>query len=304
MIRHSKIGLRMTKQDFVTDILQRFIFDKAPVRGEYIHLEESFQTIIEQHAYPEPLRKLLGEALCVAGLLRAILKFDGRLTVQFHGKGKLKLLLAQCDKHFHIRGLAKWDGELSYADLMAAFNEGILVIMLDSGPSKRYQGMVSWKGNSLTESIEGYFKESEQLETRIWLAVNEKSAAGYLLQMTPDKSDDENVNQWQRIVDLTHNLKGKDILRQDYPELFNVYYPDEDIRIFPAVDVAFKCTCSKKRSEDAVLILGQAEAEEELKNKHSLVVTCDFCNKEYVFNRRDVNHIFANNQQPPTQTKH
>jgi molecular chaperone Hsp33 len=294
----------MTKKDSVTDTLQRFIFDKAPVRGEYIHLEQSFQTIINQHPYPEPIRKLLGEALCVAGLLRAVLKFDGRLTVQFHGKGKLKLLLAQCDTHFHIRGLAKCDDDISYEDLMESFNQGILVIMLDSGPSKRYQGIVSWRGDSLAESIEGYFKDSEQLLTKIWLAVSEKSAAGYLLQVIPDNTNDATQTEWQRIIGVTQDLKDKEILTEDYQHLLSSRYPDDDIRIFPPVDVAFKCTCSKKRSEDAILILGRKEAEEELHNKQMLVITCDFCNQEYVFDRGDVAHIFANEDQPPSQTKH
>src|ERR1700733_3541720 len=121
------------------DVLQRFIFDKAPVRGEFIQLNESFQTIVNQHAYPEPLRKLLGEALCVAGLLSAIIKFSGRLTVQFRGKGKLKLLLAQCDNQSHIRGLAQYEDDMTDADLIESFKQGVLVIMLDSGPSNRYQ---------------------------------------------------------------------------------------------------------------------------------------------------------------------
>src|SRR5690349_15331905 len=99
------------------DLLQRFIFEKAPIRGEYIQLTESFKTIMAQHDYPQPIRRLLGEALCVAGLLCASIKYNGRLTVQFRGKGKLKFLLAQCNSHFHIRGLAKWEGDLSYEDL-------------------------------------------------------------------------------------------------------------------------------------------------------------------------------------------
>src|SRR5580692_2373011 len=113
------------------DSLQRFIFEQMPVRGEYIKLAHSYRTIINQHPYPPPIRKLLGEALCVAGLLSAIIKFDGRLTVQFRGKGKLKLLLAQCDNKFHMRGLVKWEGDLPYEDLMESFNDGVLVIMLD-----------------------------------------------------------------------------------------------------------------------------------------------------------------------------
>src|SRR5580692_166063 len=135
------------------DIIQRFIFDKQPVRGEVIHLQHSFQTIVKQHAYPPAVCKLLGEALCIAALLSSTLKFEGRLMVQFRGEGKLKLLLAQCDHQFHIRGLAKWEGDASYDDLMRSFTEGILVIMLDTGIHKsRYQGIVNWQGYSLAES--------------------------------------------------------------------------------------------------------------------------------------------------------
>src|SRR5580692_9179349 len=105
------------------DYLQRFIFENAPVRGELIRLNKSFQTIMDQHAYPKAIRQLLGEALCIAGLLSAIIKFNGRLTVQFRGRGPLKMLLAQCDNHFHMRGLAKWDGELSYAELVNSFQQ-------------------------------------------------------------------------------------------------------------------------------------------------------------------------------------
>lgn len=288
----------MTKKD----TLQRFIFENAPVRGEYIRLEESFQAIINQHPYPEPVRKLLGQALCVAGLLSAIIKFEGRLTVQFRGKGNLKLLLAQCDNQLHIRGLAKWEGELSYADLMESFNQGVLVIMLDSGPGHRYQGIVSWRGNSLVESIEGYFQDSEQLATKIWLTVNETSAAGLLLQIIP-ATDSDALPQWERITRHTQSLQPDEMLSLEYQELLNQYYPDEEIRIFQPAQVEFKCTCSRERGENAIFIMGREEAEAELKNNHTIVVTCDFCNHEYVFDRADVTRIFESKGEPPSQTQ-
>lgn len=298
----------MTNKDSKNDLLQRFIFEKVPVRGEFIHLQQSFQTISKQHAYPPPIRQLLGEALCVAALLSAIIKFTGRLTVQFRGKGKLKLLLAQCDNHFDLRGLAKWEGELTYADLMDSFNQGVLMIMLDSGPNKRYQGIVSWRGNSLVESIEGYFKDSEQLDTKIWLSVNEVSAVGFLLQVIPSKErvkgiEDEIIfPHWEYITKLTANLNATDMIKLDYQTLLSKLYPNEEIRVFPAVPVSFNCTCSRKRGEDAIFILGREEAEAELKDKHSIVVTCDFCNKEYIFDRVDVAKIFEDRDKPPSQT--
>ncbi len=295
----------MVKQD----LLQRFIFDKAPVRGEFIRLEASYQTIVKQHVYPKPIRQLLGEALSVAGLLSAIIKFNGRLTVQFRGKGKLKMLLAQCDNQFNLRGLVKWDDALStYEDLMESFNEGILGIMLDAGLKNRYQGVVAWSGNSLTESIEGYFRHSEQLATKLWLNVNDKVASGLLLQVVPAEKkaieDEQNAAltylgqmtelALERDPNLLINASGEDLLRK--------LYPDEELRLFPSIPVAFKCTCSRKRSEDAIRLLGPDEAEEELKNKNSLVVTCDFCNEEYVFDRNDVEKIFSSQDEPPSTT--
>lgn len=294
------------------DLLQRFIFENAPIRGEFIRLERCYQTIINQHQYPPSVRQLLGEALCVAGLLSAIIKFNGRLTVQFRGKGKLKLLLAQCDNHFHLRGLAKWDGDLSYEDLMEAFNHGILVIMLDPGHIKgRYQGIVSWRGNSLAESIEGYFRESEQLPTRIWLAVNNVAAAGFLLQAIP-AADKTNLNiereindpRWEYIINETEKLYSDDMLEKDYHALLNQLYADEELRVFPPVPVTFLCTCSRKRGEDAILLLGREEAEKELKNKQTIVVTCDFCNKEYVFDPIDIAKIFEDRERPPNTHLH
>lgn len=294
----------------MSDKLQRFIFDKVPIRGEFIRLEESFQTIINQHEYPQPIRQLLGEALCVAGLLSAIIKFDGRLTVQFRGKGQLKLLLAQCNNQFKLRGLAKWDGELTYSSLMESFNEGVLVIMLDGGPNKpRYQGIVAWRGNSLIESIEGYFKESEQLATKIWLSVNDTAAVGYLLQVVPQSpsnliSLEKEVIEphWNHIQQLSRGLHSVDMLNMDFEKMLTQLYPEEEIRLFPPVDVEFGCTCSRKRGADAIQILGKEEAEEELRDKQVIVVTCDFCNKQYVFDRVDVAKIFDGDGNPGSST--
>lgn len=294
------------------DFLRRFLFENFPIRGEYVRLEQSFQTIMHQHRYPEPIRRLLGEALCIAALLSAIIKFDGRLTVQFRGKGQLKLLLAQCDHQFRLRGLAKWDeSTLSYEALLTSFEQGILVIMLDQGSNKnRYQGIVAWRGNSLAESIEGYFRESEQLTTKIWLAVNDTNAVGYLLQAIP-ATDKEQVSlenelvqaQWQTIM-LESKIKTEDLLELTEDTLLLKLYPQDEIRIFEPMPVVFHCTCSRQRSADAIALMGKQEAEEELQTHHVIVVTCDFCNKEYIFDRADIEKIFAQEDPPPNTHLH
>src|SRR5580700_9291467 len=95
------------------DIIQNFIFEALPIRGEIVHLNATFKQIMEQHQYPPLIQRWLGEALVLVALLSTAIKFSGKLSIQFQGKGKLKLLLVQCTNELHLRGLAQWDGELT-----------------------------------------------------------------------------------------------------------------------------------------------------------------------------------------------
>lgn len=283
------------------DIIQRFIFENANVRGEIVRLNESFQTIVKQHTYPDAIRKLLGEMLVTSGLLTAIIKTQGRLTVQFQGKEPLKLMLAQCSNDFKLRGLAQWQGDLSEEELLIALKKGTLAIIIDpETTTSRYQGLVSWQGDSLTESIEGYFRDSEQLPTRLWLAINDTDAVGFLLQTLPAEGAKKTQpviadNDWEHIVCLTETITSEELLTLDNYTLLHRLYSQEEVRVFEPTPVVFGCTCSMQRGEHAIVMLGQAEAEEELKDKQLIVVTCEFCNSEYKFDHVDVARIFKEN---------
>lgn len=285
------------------DLLQRFLFENAPVRGELVHLNATYQTIIQQHAYPPLIRRLLGEALAIVCLLSALIKKEGRLTIQFQGKGKLKLLLAQCDHEFNIRGIVQYEEDISPQELLAAQQQGTLAIMVDPDKSStaRYQGIVAWQGESLTQAIEGYFMQSEQLLTRLWLAVDDTSAAGLLLQVLPKEQSELSSDDWERLTMLTNTLQPEELLQLDNMTFLHRLYSEDDVRVFEAMPVAFRCTCSVKRCENAILILGKKEAEQELENKQSINVTCEFCNKEYHFDRVDVAAIFKSGGHSSTQ---
>jgi molecular chaperone Hsp33 len=288
------------------DILQKFLFENAPVRGEIVRLHHSFQTIRQQHAYPSAVQQLLGEALVVVNLLSAIIKFKGRLTVQFKGQDKLKLLLTQCDHEFNFRGLAQWQGDPDYIELINALRQGPLAITIEpTGAGKqRYQGIVEWQGNSLAQSIEGYFKNSEQLPTRLWLAVNETDAVGLLLQSMPDQHSVSYTDDWEHIISLAETIKPTELLECDNATLLHRLYHQEAVRLFDPIPVNFKCNCSQKRSENALLLLGEEEANQELTAKQQLVVVCDFCNTPYIFDRVDVAKLFKNQNDSPGQQVH
>lgn len=288
------------------DQLQRFIFENHSVRGQWVRLNHSYTTIVNQHQYPPLMRKLLGEMLVVATMLSGIVKFKGRLTVQFQGKGKLKLLLAQCNQEFHLRGLAQWQSEIQEDELASVFNDGLMVITIDPDKSgNRYQGMVAWEGNSLAQSIEGYFRTSEQLLTRLWIEVNETTATALLLQMMPQeisKLHHDNTG-WEHLTTLTDTLTPDELATLDPVTLLRRLYAEEEVRIFQPEPVIFRCTCSVERSENALLILGREEVDEELKEKQKMVVTCDFCNKEYTFDRVDVARIFTKGNNPSSSSQ-
>lgn len=281
------------------DILQHFLFETISVRGEIVRLEESFKTIMQQHQYPPLIQQILGEMLVAASLLSASIKFKGRITVQFQGKNQLRLLLAQCNHQLELRGLAQWHGELTPDQLLANLKQGTLAITMD--PEKeggqRYQGIVAWQGNSLAESLEGYFNHSEQIPTRLWLAVNKERAAGFLIQMMPRESGKSgNAEQvqldWEHIQHLSATLTPEELLNLDNVTLLHRLFVEEDVRLFSPKSVMFRCTCSVERSENALRLLSEEEIEQELQNKQQVVVTCEFCNKEYPFDRVDVARIF------------
>jgi molecular chaperone Hsp33 len=289
----------MTKQD----LIQRFIFENMPIRGEWARLTESYQTIMQQHQYPPLLKQILGEMLVSAALLSAIIKFDGRLTIQFQGNSKLKLLLAQCDSQFHIRGVAQWDSEIQPDELLQLLKEGVMVITIEPEQGQRYQGIVAWQGESLAESIEGYFRSSEQLPTRIWISVDENSVTGLLLQAMPEEKISQDNHDWEHVIHLTDTVTDKELATLTPDILLHRLYVEEQVRIFEPVPVAFRCRCSVARCEGALLIAGREEVEQELQGKQHIVVTCEFCSKEYSFDRIDIERIFSKGAAPPTSTQ-
>ena len=281
------------------DIIEHFLFEDIPIRGQIVHLHESYQAIIKQHNYPPFLQQLLGEALAIVTLLSGMIKMKGRLTLQFQGKGKLKLLLAQCTDEQHVRGLIQCQDDFEESDLSDSLLDGTLAIMIhpDKEGSKQYQGIVTAAG-TLSQSIEHYFKHSEQLGTRLWLSVNETHAAGLMLQITPQDNPDTHQNDWDHITHLTDTITPHELLSLESQTLLHRLYSEENIRLFEKKPVIFQCTCSQRRSEQAILLLGIEEAEKELLHKQHIVVTCDFCNKDYLFDRISVLNLFKKDTPP------
>lgn len=275
------------------DTLQKFLFEHAPVRGEIVHLDQTWQSVIERHEYPAVLRDLMGELAAAAVLLAATLKLNGSLVLQIHGKGAVKLLVVECSGNLELRATAKWEGELTRGTLKDLVGDGRFVITLDpKDGNQAYQGIVALEGDSVADILQNYMTRSEQLDTRLWLAADGEHAAGMLLQKLPEQKGQDD-DAWERASQLASTLKREELLSLTSAELIHRLYHEEDIRLFDAQGVTFNCSCSRDNVARMLKMLGREEVDDIFTERDDIEVFCEFCNQRYVFDAVDAEAVFA-----------
>jgi len=289
----------------VHDNLQRFIFENAPIRGEIVHLDATWQAVLERRQYPPRVREVLGELMAAAALLTSTLKFDGRLIMQIQGKGPVSLLVVECTSDRTMRAIAQWQGEIPDAPLAALVGDGRLAVTIDPLKGKeRYQAIVALEGLTVAEAFENYFARSEQLATRLWLASDSQQAAGMLLQRLPE-ADPADDDAWVRAVHLGSTITREELLALPVREIVHRLYHEEDIRLFSRTPVSFRCSCSRERVEAVLRMLGRDEIHSILDEQGSVSVDCEFCGSRYEFDRIDAEQLFtALHSIPATPTRH
>ncbi len=193
-----------------TDTLQKFLFDAAPVRGELVRMEATWREVLNRHAYPAPVRRVLGEMMAAAALLSANLKFNGALVMQLHGDGPVRMLVVECLSDLSMRATAKLADDAKIADdatlaeLVNVHGHGRFAITLD--PKDKLPGQQPYQGivpladahgplASMSAVLEHYMQASEQLDTRLWLAADDHAAAGMLLQKLPSYGGTQEVGE-------------------------------------------------------------------------------------------------------------
>jgi len=277
-----------------TDSLSRFLFEHLPLRGEIVRLDDVWQHVIDRHDYPPILRDMMGELCAAAVLLAATLKLDGSMVLQVHGKGAVKLLVVECSGDLELRATAKWEGDLTQGRLQDLVGDGRFVITLDpKDGGQAYQGIVPLEGDSIADILQGYMTRSEQLETRLWLAADGSSAGGMLLQKLPEQGETDDEDAWGRATKLADTLKPEELLDLPAAELVHRLYHEEDIRMFEAQPVVFRCTCSRDNVANMLRMIGREEVDEILAEREEIEVHCEFCNERYVFDKVDADAVFV-----------
>lgn len=276
------------------DTLQRFLFEHAAVRGQYLHLDGTWQAVLARHDYPTAVRRLLGETLVAAGLLGSTLKDHGRLVIQVNGHGPVNLLVAEATAQRTLRGMAQWNATVpDGADLAASFGDGRMAITLEpEDGGERYQGIVPLEGADLAGAFEGYLARSEQLPTRLWLAVDGRRASGLMLQRIPGQSDVD-TDTWERACHLADTVTEAELLGLDGDRLRHRLFHEEDLRLFEAEPVRFACSCSRERVAGTLRSLGVDEVRSIIAEQGAVDVNCEFCNRHFHFDPVDAEQLFA-----------
>ncbi|MDX1549076.1 MAG: Hsp33 family molecular chaperone HslO [Lysobacter spongiicola] len=278
------------------DTLTRFLIDGAGVRGVRVHLQDSWQHIrslmedVEAQA-PAAL-ELLGEALAASALFTGHAKVDGRLSVQLKGTGTLRTLFAECTAAGDLRGIVRLaeDGGAVPRDLRHMGPGSMLAITIEnpglSGREpNRYQGLVSLESESLAGAFEDYFRQSEQLPTRLLLAGDHEKVAGLMLQKLPgDEGDDDG---WARAGALFDTLTSQELLELPADTLLTRLFHEDGVRTLGDKALRFACSCSKARVESMLVSLGEEEAMGAVIDGEARI-RCEFCGQRYSFSAGDV----------------
>lgn len=277
------------------DFLHRFQLENAGVRGTLVRLNQSWGQILENGNYSEPLANLLGQTVAASALFTSTIKFDGRLSIHLRDSGALKLLFADCTHDGLLRGIARWDGAQPQAPIQIDPLARLAITIENASTDTRYQGLVMAEGTHLSQAFEGYFERSEQLPTRIVLATSSGRCGGIMLQKIAGSggTTPADADGWNRVGHLLATLTPRELLDLAPEPLLLRLFQEEGVRLQPAQPLAFRCTCSRDRVEDMLRSLGRAESDATLAEQGSIEVTCEFCNRRYVFDERDVETVFA-----------
>jgi len=289
------------------NLIQPFQMAEAGVRGRVVRLGAELDAILKRHEYPDTVARQLGEALVLAAMLGGALKFEGIFTVQTKGDGAIGMIAADMVTPGNLRGYAAYDAEklakaagLSELDTISRYlGNGYVAFTIDATDSDgRYQGIVELEGDSLASCMEDYFSKSEQIETRLQVAVEKTGgnwrAGGLMIQRLPNTSrladdieqDDEN---WRNAEALALTVTADELThtRLRSSELLYRLFHEDGVWLYDTQALQDKCSCSEERVLNTLKSFSTENLQEMVEND-VIGVDCQFCNARYELSVEDV----------------
>lgn len=281
------------------DHLTRFLLEQAGVRGVHVQLDDTWQQIRSRADYPPAVADLLGQAIAAAALFTGHIKVDGRLSIQLRGGGALRTLFAECTAAGTLRGIATV-AEGQDADvhsLRALGDDALLAITIENPGARgqeptRYQGLVALDADTLSDAFEGYFRQSEQLPTRLLLAADSTRVAGLMLQKLPGDGGDD--HGWEHVSALFDTLGTRELLDTPADLLLHRLFHEDGARLLGDKALRFGCSCSPERVSGMLESLGEPEARAAAEaNGGTIEVHCEFCGQAYRFDHPAIDALFS-----------
>ncbi|MFC3691224.1 Hsp33 family molecular chaperone [Chenggangzhangella methanolivorans] len=307
------------------DRILPFQIEALDVRGRVVRLGPSIDAVIERHAYPPQVSKLLGEAVALTILLGSALKIEGRFQLQTRSDGPVGMLVVDFEAPDRVRACARFDKERLY-DVRGAgalLGHGHMALTIDQGPEmSRYQGVVALDGGTLEDAAHAYFRQSEQIPTKVRLAVAESlkpgdahawRAGGMLVQFLPEApermrvadldpgdapdgvepADQEEDDAWVEAQSLVGTVEDHELTDPTLePERLLIrLFNEREIRVFESRGVREACRCSRERVLGMLKSFTAEDRRDMRADDGSIEVTCDFCSSRYGFSVEEVAEI-------------
>ncbi len=287
------------------DCLNRFLLRGGLVRGAWVDLSAIWTKIQESGDYPANVQQILGKTCASAGLFTANTKLDGRLSVQLKGTAAIKRVFAECSANGSVRAIAKHEGSVPQFSAECVGHDALLAITMETkrpGQAEiaRYQGLVSLDQPSLEACFEQYFAQSEQLATRIVLAVDGQRARGLMLQQMPKTAENraDSEDCWLTVEALLHTLEADELMQTEPQTLLWRLFQEESVAVLDSKKLHFACTCSADKVAEVIVSIGINEAMASLEDG-LMTVACEFCGQKYEFAESQIHRLFSQMSELP-----
>jgi molecular chaperone Hsp33 len=310
----------------VDDAVIPFEVNALDLRGRLTRMGPALDELLTKHDYPAAVGKLLGEAIVLTTLLGSSLKFDGRFILQTQTDGPVSFLIVDFQAPDRLRAYARYDAKRlkTAADSGALLGKGHLAMTIDQGPDmSRYQGLVALDGGGLEAAAHEYFLRSEQIPTRVRIAVGEEfrggeggrhrwRAGGVLIQFLPKAperarqadlhpgdapegtvphtvAEDDAWVEGQSLISTVEDVELIDPDLSGERLLYRLFH-ERGVRVFKPLDLHARCSCSRD-AVSAMLKSFEAKDRAEMVKEGKVVVTCEFCSSVYEFTPQEAGAI-------------
>ena len=282
------------------DAVRRYLCDEAPdARLMTVRLSKTKNDMLDHQNMPLSVQKLCEELVAAACILSHMLKFDGEMILQIKGSGPITMMVAECSSEGRIRSTAQWEDVGDAITFEDFFGAGYLAVTVDPRQGERYQGIVPLESGSISGCINHYFQNSEQLDTKLWLASDQSTVGGLLIQRIPEEGGQtlQGHANWETLSALADTITNQELASEAGPLMIYKLFHELNPRSFDPWGIEFGCSCSKERSARALRALGEIELKQLFAEQPSLTVDCHFCGQVYQYDQADLEWLLSD--QPP-----